>query len=261
MIQLKTSKPKMIRFLNISLLGGLITKAVAKVSTTVEKKVIVEVTDKSLQTVIMWAKFKDGYFPKMTYDNGETLQISDSIHKAIKKIGASDITLEENNQLVTAAGTSFKYEESEQDLKFSEIDVEELSSDDETQTYFRPKMIDTSADVLEFQVFTDTEELRKLPQADKYTFVLDKGELKVVTEDVGKLEIDINCSSTSAEGDLDLKYTKSFSGDIFDKLISNLDGKVVIEFSQKFLILSQSNKEVDLMYAQASLVDSSTVTV
>ena len=86
MIQLKTSKPKMIRFLNISLLGGLITKAVAKVSTTVEKKVIVEVTDKSLQTVIMWAKFKDGYFPKMTYDNGETLQISDSIHKAIKKI-------------------------------------------------------------------------------------------------------------------------------------------------------------------------------
>jgi hypothetical protein len=254
-MKIKTSKPKMLRFLNTALIGGLISKSCVRFSPDDYKNHFVEIADKSLQTVIMWGRFHGAFFTSVAYNNNETFSISESIHKAIKKIGASDIFLESNDDFIIAEGSSFKYKESEQDMQYSEIEI----SNEESETgdkYFRPNLV--SIDEIEFQVFIDTEELRKVPQADKYTFVLDKGDIKVVTEDVGKLEIKLTSSSIS---DLNLTYSKSFSGDIFDKLLLNFDGKICMEFGKKFLILSQSTKEIDLMFAQASLVDTSTVTI
>lgn len=249
-MKITTSKPKMLRVMNTALLGGLLSSSNMDIDTS-----SITCYDKSLQTVISWAKFDGTYFdtfagvvPLESTSEGK-ITVTESMLKAIKSIQSSDIELQKVNDVINIKGSSFKYSESEQASTGTSFSID--------QKIMRPEAVEEKEILVSFDI--DIEELRKLPPADKYTFVVSKNSLKVITESIGTLEIDLKFHSIVNAPFSD--YKKSFSGDIFEKIISNLDGKVHVEFGDKFLIISSVTPEVKLMFAQASLVDSTTVTV
>tara|TARA_B100000949_G_C14215325_1_gene422074 strand:+ start:126 stop:875 length:750 start_codon:yes stop_codon:yes gene_type:complete len=249
-MKITTSKPKMLRVMNTSLLGGLLS------SSNIEVNISSMICyDKSLQTVISWAKFDGAYFDSFYCISSDAptgsakITVTESMLKAMKSIQSSDIELSKNDGVFNIKGSSFKYSESEQTSTGTSFSID--------QEIMRPDAVEEKEILVSFDI--DIEELRKLPSADKYTFVVSKNSFKVITENVGTLEIDLKFHSIANAPFSD--YKKSFSGDIFEKIISNLDGKVHVEFGDKFLIISSVTPEVKLMFAQASLVDSTTVTV
>ena len=244
-MKLIASKPKMLRVMNTALLGGLLS------STNMEQKdSSILCHDKSLQTVVSWAKFKDSYFQSMSNDS-DKLVLTESMLKAMKKIGASDINFKLDGNNVSIEGGSFRYSESKQEPTSTVFQI-----DEERQL---PDVVSGKEIISTIEI--DSDEIRKLPSAEKYTFVIDNQKLKVITEDVGTLEIELSTSKITTTME---NYTKSFSGEIFEKIVSNFDGKIQIQFGDKFLTFSSGfdgTSEVNLLVAQASLVDSENITV
>ena len=244
MTKISAVKPKMLRVMNTALLGGLLSSSNIELDTS-----SIVCYDKSLQTVICWARFDSGYFDSFDIKESSIISVTESMSKAMKDIQSSDIELSKNDGVFNIKGSSFKYSESEQTPTGTSFSID--------QEIMRPDAVEGKEILVSFDI--DIEELRKLPSADKYTFVASKDSLKVITENVGTLEIDLKFYPIGTAPFSD--YKKSFSGDIFEKIISNFDGKAHVEFGDKFLIISSVTPEVKLMFAQASLVDSTTVTV
>ena len=253
--KLKQTKPKMLRLMNTALLGGLLTSTNMEVTKTDS----ILCHDKSLQTVVSWAEFAPHYFSGGISSPDGSLVLTESMLKATKKIRASDIEFELNENKVSIKGGSFEYSESKQPTNSKAFDIE---VNEETQLPLPPII---SKDEILVTIEIDSDEIQKLPSAEKYTFVIDKN-LKVITEDVGTLEIELSTSKILASKP-SLNYIKSFSGEIFEKIVSNFDGKLQIQFGDKFLIISSGFEpainmvKVNLLVAQASLVDSENITV
>jgi len=249
-MKLVASKPKMLRVMNTSLLGGLLSASNIQVDNS-----SITCSDSSLQTVVSWSKFDETYFDNfiVDYKSTEIMKATDSLLKAMKDIKSSDIELTRDDKQISLKGSSFKYSESEQTPTGTTVEVDEKT--------LRPSAVANEEIVSELDI--DIEELQKIPSADKYTFCISSPgdstfSFKVTTSDVGTLEIDLKSSNGKSTN---VDYKKSFSGDMFEKIISNFDGKVHVEFGDKFLIISSVTPGVKLMFAQASLVDSATVTV
>ena len=202
-MKITTRKPLMMRLMSTALIGGLVPSGTIQTNGS-----SVFVMNKTLPSIMAWGEFKN---PEINVALGlpdvgvSPVTITDTILKNTKSIHSSDITLEKTNDSILIEGSTANYSE------------QETVSPQGDKEIARPEL-STDIDVTEFDV--EVSELKKLPTADKYTFDLtDNNTLKVIVEDIGKLEIKLDMQNTKKRHFLG---KKSFSGDMIEKIISQL---------------------------------------
>ena len=181
-MKITTRKPLMMRLMSTTLIGGLVPSGTIQSDGS-----SIFILNKTLPSIMAWGEFKNSEIKVMGI---APVTITDTILKNTKSIHSSDITLEKTNGSVLIEGSTANY---------SEQETISPQGDKEGDKIARPEL-STDIDAAEFDV--EVSELKKLPTADKYTFDLggvgagDQNILKVIVEDIGKLEIKLDMQNT-----------------------------------------------------------------
>ena len=244
-MKITTSKPLMMRLMSTTLIGGLVPSGTIQSDGS-----SIFILNKTLPSIMAWGEFKNSEIKVMGI---APVTITDTILKNTKSIHSSDITLEKTNGSVLIEGSTANY---------SEQETISPQGDKEGDKIARPEL-STDIDAAEFDV--EVSELKKLPTADKYTFDLggvgagDQNILKVIVEDIGKLEIKLDMQNTKKRH---FFGKKSFSGDMVEKIISQLGGDfATIKITDKWISFSSTDQYADVQFILASLVDTGDVIV